>query len=1051
MRTSIVTFVLFLLAACSWPAKTSPPTVASTVPAKDAADVPLQQAISATLSEAIVASTVGAASFALTPAVAGAVTVSGSVATFTPGAPLIPGTLYKATFAAAAQGAVGGPLAAEYTWSFTTVPRPTVASTIPAGGASMISTAAPISATFSQPMVAAALQNGTFSLSPSVPGSVAVSGSTATFTPDAPLAYATTYTAVITTAATAQSGAALGSAFIWNFTTIPPAPVVASTSPAANDRTVGLHPAVAVAFSKPMDLATLQAPAFTITPGAWGAASIDGLTVTLTPTAPLSYDTVYTGTITTDAKDSGGLPLAANYTWSFATAADIAPAMVSTTPADGTDNVPLDSTFSVTFSKPMLASSINIDTITLDPPVEGATVSLTAPTVATFAFPGKKLVYQNVTDPPTFYDVNVTAGCLDVAGTPLAADTLWQFRTAIDPPPAVDTFSPAARATNVAYNAKVAIAFTQPMSVPSLTDGIIVQDDLGVIGGDITYDGRSMTATFTPNPPLRFSAFYTVDVSGAQNLNGTSNAEFAGFGFTVQAQPPGAAAFAGKTQDVRAGSTVTLAGGGKGTAPLSFAWTQVFGPTVTLSSNTEQKPTFTAPADVTTVQFDLVVTDSAFPAPTTSAPSRVQINVMQDPAAAHFVSGTGLDTNAGTRAAPFATVKKAISSAAAGHAVYIAAGSYDQAETLQLASGVSIFGGFNGASWIRTGAVTQIHSLVPMAIRGAGVTGSAFPMVVDGLMVTTADATLRGSSAYGFLFTTGANATGNVVGSNVTVSNNAIIPGRGAPGFSGTDAALIPTAAKGADGDKGCQDNTCGAAAGGFGGGLGTAIAGGNGGFGGAPGANGVAGFVGLGPAPGAAGHFGALGVGQNGAAGGDGGDATASAAPGTAGDPGTNGAGAYTPNGYNASGTDVNGKTGQPGGVGSGGGGGGGGGGWCDNPSGCGVSPRRGIGNGGGGGGQGGAAGAPGGGGRGGGGSFGIYSFGSTITRINTSVTSNGGGPGGRGGFGTFGAGGPGGLGGAAGTNIGFGGNGGHGSAGAKGGDGGKGGDGPFAEVSNH
>ena len=71
---------------------------------------------------------------------------------------------------------------------------------------------------------------------------------------------------------------------------------------------------------------------------------------------------------------------------------------------------------------------------------------------------------------------------------------------------------------------------------------------------------------------------------------------------------------AGADQTVTVGATVTLNGTGSsdpdGHTPLSYAWQQTGGPTVSLSSSTAAQPTFTAPATPTSLTFNLLVTDS---------------------------------------------------------------------------------------------------------------------------------------------------------------------------------------------------------------------------------------------------------------------------------------------------------------------------------------------------------------------------------------------------------------------------------------------------------
>ncbi len=87
---------------------------------------------------------------------------------------------------------------------------------------------------------------------------------------------------------------------------------------------------------------------------------------------------------------------------------------------------------------------------------------------------------------------------------------------------------------------------------------------------------------------------------------------------------------AGPPQTVASGAVgVTLDGSGSfdpdnGPGPLTYAWSQTAGPSVTLSSTTAQKPTFNAPTGPASLTFSLTVNDGA---PTSSPPSTVVITV----------------------------------------------------------------------------------------------------------------------------------------------------------------------------------------------------------------------------------------------------------------------------------------------------------------------------------------------------------------------------------------------------------------------------------------
>ena len=184
------------------------PTVSSTVPVNAATSVAMNGSITATFSQAMTPATLTDVTFTLkhgTTAVAGTVTFSGAVATMVPSSPLAAGTVYTATITMGAMNMTGVPMAAPFTWSFTTgaaadTTPPTVSSTVPASGASGVAFNAAVTATFSEGMTPASLTAATFTLlqgTTPVTGTVSNVGLVATFSPSSALAANTIYTATI--------------------------------------------------------------------------------------------------------------------------------------------------------------------------------------------------------------------------------------------------------------------------------------------------------------------------------------------------------------------------------------------------------------------------------------------------------------------------------------------------------------------------------------------------------------------------------------------------------------------------------------------------------------------------------------------------------------------------------------------------------------------------------------------------------------------------------------------------------------------------------------
>jgi len=394
--------------------------------------------------------------------------------------------------------------------------------------------------------------------------------------------------------------------------------------------------------------------------------------------------------------------------------------------------------------------------------------------------------------------------------------------------------------------------------------------------------------------------------------------------------------------------------------------------------------------------------------------------------AAIFVSSSGNNANPGTKAQPFRNITAAINAAAsAGKTqVYVGDGAY--AETVTLANGISVYGGYSSVNWTRnsTNAALIQGTLVAGRIMGIEGINISSPTTIERLWVSTIQPTTANTSNYGIYLN---NCTALILRYCTVQAGNG---GIGSPGSAGNVGSAANSNAVG--GTSGSCDGPSGS------GGIGaTSTCGRNGGAGGNGGPegsnNGSAGIGGVGGTPGGAGGAGCNG-GAFGSCAGSPGQNGASGTDGNNGLNGSGGAGGAIAAGYW---TGNSGNIGNAGAGGNGGGGGGGGGGQG------GTAVNDGGGNGGGGGGAGGCAGTGGTGGFAGGGSFGVFLINSTgIQLTNNDIRSTNGGAGGTGGTGGIGGAGSNGASGAAActTEVGRGGNGGNGGKGGNGGHGGGG-----------
>jgi len=101
-------------------------------------------------------------------------------------------------------------------------------------------------------------------------------------------------------------------------------PVVVSTDPMNTAVNVVLNKVISVTFNTAMNPADINSATFTIMQGSTSiagtvAATSNNAVFTFTPTAALLPFAVYTGTITTGAKDTLGSAMVKNYVWTFTT------------------------------------------------------------------------------------------------------------------------------------------------------------------------------------------------------------------------------------------------------------------------------------------------------------------------------------------------------------------------------------------------------------------------------------------------------------------------------------------------------------------------------------------------------------------------------------------------------------------------------------------------------------------------------------------------------------------------------------------------------------
>ena len=208
---------------------------------------------------------------------------------------------------------------------------PMVIATVPVSAGIAVPINTTVSATFSRAMNAATITTTSFTLRHGATADVgavtyAAATNTATLTPTVPLQANLDYTATLTMAVQDTTAMALAASYSWTFHTgaTALAPTVTMTTPGPTGAALTTTPTAT--FSSAMDPTTITTTSFTLAQGAMaiaGVVTLDGATNTarFAPNGPLMLDRAYTATITTAARNTGGLALAVNHVWTFQTSA----------------------------------------------------------------------------------------------------------------------------------------------------------------------------------------------------------------------------------------------------------------------------------------------------------------------------------------------------------------------------------------------------------------------------------------------------------------------------------------------------------------------------------------------------------------------------------------------------------------------------------------------------------------------------------------------------------------------------------------------------------
>jgi hypothetical protein len=199
-------------------------------------------------------------------------------------------------------------------------------------------------------------------------------------------------------------------------------PAVAGVAPANGATGVAADAVVTVTFSEPVAGATVTAASFKLLAGATPVNSVltvapDRRSATLTPSAALAINTVYTVVVDTSVTDPAGNALGAPFSSTFRTVSPdaTAPKVQSTNPVDGAVGVGTAAPVSVTFTEAIAPASVTPATFRMSiggAPIAGSFAFANSGATVTFT-PASELPFDAVVL------VELTGGITDVANNAL--------------------------------------------------------------------------------------------------------------------------------------------------------------------------------------------------------------------------------------------------------------------------------------------------------------------------------------------------------------------------------------------------------------------------------------------------------------------------------------------------------------------------------------------------------------------------------------------------------------------------------------------------------
>jgi uncharacterized protein YfaS (alpha-2-macroglobulin family) len=355
---------------------------------------------------------------------------------FKPEQPLQMSSLYIASLESQATSARGVALPEALELQFITVGDLQVSQVFPLDGSQDVANTTVVTVIFNRPVTPLVMSEqhaalpSPIQISPQIAGKGEwINTSVYAFRPDQPWKGSTTYTVSVAAGLEdALQETRLAEEYRWQFTTT--APSIANfelsggyTNPEDKLHNVLLDSAFTIRFNQPMNPAnSLAALSLTSQPG--GAVQLETkwneafTTLVITPTQRLVLETEYTLKLGANAQAADGGRLKEGLTWNFRTIPK--PAILSTVPADGSEQTYFSSELRIQFASPM-----NIETVK-----ERIRITPQPPDELTWWYNDWDWsIVAFGLQPSTSYQVRLLAGMQDIYGNAIQDDQTIRFTT----------------------------------------------------------------------------------------------------------------------------------------------------------------------------------------------------------------------------------------------------------------------------------------------------------------------------------------------------------------------------------------------------------------------------------------------------------------------------------------------------------------------------------------------------------------------------------------------------------------------------------------------